>query len=155
MVLPGHFQPFRLESEWPYVLLYPLFPCVPVASVVYVVVIDQASPEYPARLDWHLWLDSSSDFRVRQQLLASGDSRVCYAIIKDKAAAPLRAYLRDGQWGDAPNAAMEKNLPDASAGRCGNMAGTTGDCWNDFSRYRTDLLIFPAGCTILDLIRTI
>ena len=100
MVLPGHFQPFRLESEWPYVLLYPLFPCVPVASVVYVVVIDQASPEYPARLDWHLWLDSSSDFRARQQLLASGDSRVCYAIIKDKAAAPLRAYLRDGQWGD-------------------------------------------------------
>ena len=86
---------------------------------------EQAAPEYPARLDWYLWFDHNSVCRVRQRLSAPGDSRVCYAIIKDKAAAPLRAYLRDGQWGDAPNAALEKNLPDARAGRCGNMAGTT------------------------------
>ena len=52
MTISGCFQLFRLECEWSCALLYPLFPCVPVASVVGVVVIGQASPEYPARLDW-------------------------------------------------------------------------------------------------------
>ena len=38
VALPSCFQPFRLESEWSCVLLYPLFPCVPETSVVSIVV---------------------------------------------------------------------------------------------------------------------
>ena len=75
MTLSGCFQPFRLESEWSCVLLCQMFPPVPETSVVSVVVIDQASPEYPARLDWYLWLDSSSDFRVRQRRSAPGQRK--------------------------------------------------------------------------------
>ena len=89
MVLSGCFQPFRLENEWPCVLLCQMFPPVPETSVVYVVVMDQASPKYPARLDWYLWFDHNSGCRVRQRLSAPGDRKACYAIIKDKAAAPL------------------------------------------------------------------
>ena len=51
VALSGCFQPFRLENEWSCVLLCQMFPPVPETSVVSVVVIDQASPEYPARLD--------------------------------------------------------------------------------------------------------
>ena len=51
VALSGCFQPFRLESKWSCVLLCQMFPPVPETSVVSVVVIDQASPEYPARLD--------------------------------------------------------------------------------------------------------
>ena len=64
VALSGCFQPFRLESKWSCVLLCQMFPPVPETSVVSVVVIDQASPEYPARLDWYLRLDRSSGRRV-------------------------------------------------------------------------------------------
>ena len=64
VVLSSCFQPFRLESKWSCVLLCQMFPPVPETSVVSVVVIDQASPEYPARLDWYLRLDRSSGRRV-------------------------------------------------------------------------------------------
>ena len=41
-----------------------MFPPVPETSVVCVVVIDQASPDTPERLDWYLRLDRSSGRRV-------------------------------------------------------------------------------------------
>lgn len=43
----------------------------------------EASPEYPARLDWYLWLDHNSGCRVRQRLSAPGDRKACNAIIKE------------------------------------------------------------------------
>ena len=64
VALSGCFQPFRLESKWSCVLLCQMVPPVPETSVVCVVVIDQASPDTPERLDWYLRLDRSSGRRV-------------------------------------------------------------------------------------------
>ena len=64
-------------------------------TVVTDVVMDQASPEYPARLDWYLWSDHNSGRRVRQHLSAPDQRKAWDAIIKDKAVAPMRVCFQD------------------------------------------------------------
>ena len=55
----------------------------------------------------------------------------------------------------APDATIEKNLPDASADRRGNIAGTTDGLLEKYQQIPCRPVDFPDGCTIFDLLRTI
>ena len=97
----GAFRLFSALSSGKRMVLCPLVPDVPACPGNLCGIHcgqEQASPEYPARLDWYLWFDHNSVCRVRQRLSTPGQRKACYAIIKDKAAAPLNAHLRDGHW---------------------------------------------------------
>ncbi len=58
-------------------------------TVVTDVVMDQASPDTPARLDLYPRSDHNSGRRVRQRLSAPGQRKAWDAIIKDKPSPPL------------------------------------------------------------------